>query len=237
MTSRIEYKSWDSDFFGRKIGSLLVRNLNELNSIDSQLQFAQHQGYDLLYVITNSEIIISDSILEEFNGNLVDIKNIYEKQIVGSQSSTSVESYKQEAVHDDLHDLTQLSGKYSRFKIDHRFSETDFKRLYSEWITKSVHRILADEVFVYRHQGRIIGFVTVSVKNEIGEVGLIAVDPKSQGQKIGSKLIQRVESFVHDRGGILLKIPTQKKNMAACSFYLKNGFDLSSSHNIYHFSL
>ena len=169
----------------------------------------------------------------------MDTKIIFKKSITQKKRivDSHIQSYLANDISKEINELAYLSGTYSRFKIDENFTSKNFIDLYDEWVRKSITREIADEVFVYIEQSKILGFVTVSVKNNIGSIGLIAVNPKHQGKKIGSHLLNQVELFLTSKNITELQVPTQKANQLACDFYIKNGFEQFSNQNIYHFNL
>ena len=137
----------------------------------------------------------------------------------------------------ELIELAIESGKYSRFRIDNGFSEGIYEKLYTQWITNSTLRLNADEVFVYQTGNKIKGMITLTEKQQIGNIGLIAVAPDSQGLGIGKKLVNRIIHYYHSKGIENLDVVTQNANKNACDFYKKIGFKILNIKNVYHFWL
>jgi N-acetylglutamate synthase-like GNAT family acetyltransferase len=52
-----------------------------------------------------------------------------------------------------------------------------------------------------RSDGRIVGCVHVEPRADVGYIGLLSVDPASQGSKTGSRLMQGAEAHVRDTLG------------------------------------
>ena len=50
----------------------------------------------------------------------------------------------------------------------------------------------------------------------------IYVDPRYQGQRIGTKLME--SAFAYFPGATVMRLECEKQNTAACGFYLKQGF-------------
>ena len=178
--------------------------------------------------------------LENF-GVLVDTKVTYVFNLDSSFSYVSdkhIQSYTDTFVSRQLLSLAFESGTYSRFRTDTHFTHREFEKLYTQWIEQSVKRVRAFEVFVYReNHANIQGFVTLEEKNEIGNIGLIAVHENSRGNAIGTKLVYSAIAEFFKRGIHMIAVITQKQNINACHFYEKLGFAIMSTQNVYHFWL
>ena len=229
--------NWDSDFFNRKIGKIIFSSNGRIEELIKSLEKAKLMNYDLIYVFSDPDFVIEDEILQRFNGNLIDTKLKYHRRIPSEISSFNlkVSIFDSKIPTADLINLALTSGDYSRFQKDKRFTESDFIRLYTTWLIKSITKEIADEVFVYIENDKILGFITLSIKNSRGEVGLFAVFKDAQGKGIGTKLLVKVYKYLLDHKIDQLYIPTQKENIPACRFYAKKGFHIISEQSIYHF--
>jgi dTDP-4-amino-4,6-dideoxy-D-galactose acyltransferase len=226
--------TWDSDFFNKKIGRIEFKN-DYLNLVEN-LKNAFKQEYDLVYVFGHKNTDIPNRILSKFNGKLVDKKIIYTAQIEDLQTKNTVEINEfQEKNGNLLYELAYLSGKYSRFRLDENLEIENFKRLYREWIDKSVSRQIAKKVFVYEENKQIKGMITLGIKEKVANIGLIAVDETLQGKGIGMSLIDACMRYCKAKNINTLDVPTQLDNAQACKFYEKCGFTEKSVQNIYHF--
>lgn len=233
----IEYLKWDSDFFEMKIGKVIANKHIKEIYLKQLLNIAKTENYSLLYVFTPEKEIFSEKILSETNGNLVDRKTIYSLNIEKktTKNHPEISDYSTGKLNDDLLELSYLSGHYSRFKLDKKLPNSSFKRLYKEWIEKSLNDNLADKVFVALDNEEIIGFVTLRIKESGGEIGLIAVSEKVQGKKYGTKLMDQCIQYLKEKSINTLLVPTQLENKQACKFYENYGFTIYSITNIYHF--
>ncbi len=233
---KLEHLSWDSDFFGIKVGKI------SFNRSESELQLlledAKKKNYQLVYVFTHQETELSSEILNRWNGKLVDRKIVYKKEVSADiKEDKFVFPYSDTEINDDLLNLAYLSGQFSRFRLDKNLPERSFERMYKEWIIKSVSGELADKVFVVKEADRILGFVTLQIIENNGNIGLIAVDKDTQGKGLGTKLICSCENYLNQNAIETLTVLTQLDNLLACRFYEKYGFNAESITNIYHFWL
>lgn len=240
----ISYLEWDSAFFQKKIGKIDCSGIIDFSEdrLEELLIKARADDWNLLYVFCNKDRYIDNTLLQKFDGKLVDRKVIFEGEIIRNKMSVSVptdiQEYKSEVVSDDLLKLAYISGECSRFKLDNNFDNNSFYDLYKIWIEKSVKHQNADIVYVSQSEtGEVSGMVTVKLKPDCGEIGLIAVDRSTQNYGIGSKLIDRVKHYLLDNGKTMLEVATQVDNVKACNFYRKCDLVEKNTTNIYHFWL
>lgn len=214
---------WDSEFFNLKVGEW---NLDEG---DSQITNA----FELVYVKSSSK---KEPVIEGFKNSFGETKVVFAKQLqkqeILSQNIRSI------STNDDLNSLYNLayeSGKFSRFKLDEKFGDDNFKKLYRAWIDNSLNRRFADEVIVFAENNTITGFVTYKINNNFATAGLIAVNPQKQGFGIGKKLLNFVEQQLINKDIFELRIPTQLENEGACFFYKKQGYTILETSHIMHY--
>lgn len=234
---KLEYLSWDSDFFSKKIGRIncQIKNESELRSL---LAKAKEEGYQLIYVFGNADLYFDQIFMDKNHAKLVDRKVLYTKSILSTNENTNtVQEYKDFDTTDELESLAYLSGAFSRFRLDNKFETEDFYRLYKTWITKSVSKDMADKVFVVRGNDKVVGMVTLKIQQEVGEIGLIAVSESAQSKGYGKDLINTCINAIVSKGIHQIEVPTQMENIDACCFYEKCGFNIKSITNIYHFWL
>lgn len=229
--------TWDSDFFGFKIGSVSTNNLSE-EQLTEILNSARNQDFKLIYFFASPQDENSNKTLADRGAVLVDQKIIYEMDITNFSGQSDAREIESVTMVDDMDSLMSLglqSGEYSRFKTDPNFTDEQFKRFYSTWLTKSLHREIANEFLVHLDGSNINGFITGVVKGTIGVIGLIAVDEQSRGKSIGKKLIHHMCSFFRKNNISMVDVATQLQNVNACKFYTKIGFKEKSITNIYHY--
>ncbi|NJK98058.1 MAG: GNAT family N-acetyltransferase [Bacteroidales bacterium] len=206
---QISLLKWDTDFFGFKTG--------KLNLIDEELGnllcICKKKEFRLVYLFSDPENKSLHEKCRQNGGILVDEKVTFEKKPVQSDPiAKDIEFYKLSLPEVKLYDLALQSGVYSRFNLDHNFTRDIFPKMYKEWIEKSVNGIMADKVLVYKVDNSIAGFVSLSLKKDFAQIGLIAVDSKFRNKSIGKKLIQASEKICLDKNVNNLVVVTQKAN-------------------------
>jgi dTDP-4-amino-4,6-dideoxy-D-galactose acyltransferase len=182
---------WDSDFFGFDVGKNIVLNPND---IDLTLT----QPFFLTYLFSSEQ-------LNELKDKLVDIKCEYVKEIVNDidKPISNIEVYSNSVnTFDEIKELVFLSGKYSRFKIDKNFKVSDFEKLYTIWINKSIYNSTIDKckILIIKKKEKIAGFVTLDFEDDNNaRIGLIATNNQFQVKAYASDLIKACERVCFNR--------------------------------------
>jgi dTDP-4-amino-4,6-dideoxy-D-galactose acyltransferase len=222
MKNDIKYLEWDSLFFDKKIGQITIeRELDILQEDKSK--------YDLIYVFSKNG---------ELNLNLVDKKVIYliDDLISYKDEINNIELFQDsQNNHADLLNLALQSGKHSRFKSDSNFKDEDYKKLYTEWIKKSISKDLATDIIIKKSKNKIIGFATLARKtDELADIGLVAVDLAYRGKGLAKEIIMNTLKLAARQGYKKIQVVTQLDNKPANILYEKVGFKKDNLTYIYH---
>ena len=226
---------WDTSFFGFPITLFVCERLTEENIQNIEHELMLHKKA-LCYVVSKEKVK---------NGLHYDLhpmpaKISYYKVLCKSDAKylyhPNISSlFEQNAINEQLLELAFLSGQHSRFMVDKNFSDQDFKRLYKEWLERSLTREIADEFYVYKNDKKLLGFVTLKFKKTFAEIGLIAVSQLAQGKGVGSLLINFAVSAAARKNYKRIHVSTQDNNHQACAFYEKNGFIFDEINYYSHF--
>ncbi len=236
MTNQLEQATWDSDFFGYKIGRIHADNMQAAD-LQVQIEQAKNNGYSLIYLFVDPDDNLSNTAARENGARLVDRKitfRICVNDAMAAGKDMHIKDYEPGYPSDKLIDLSLQSGLYSRYKIDAHFKNREFERLYLAWIENSLTRKIADHTFVYVEDEKELGVVTVRIKPDLAQIGIIAVDESARGKSIGSKLMNQVIAVVREKEVAMLDVATQTDNINACNFYKKLGFHANHRENVYH---
>jgi len=234
-SEKVEYLTWDTDFFKKKIGQIFVK---KSNSLILALKEAKCENYQLVYVFCDENLVVENEILMQFNGKIVDRKVLFEKNIEKEKEQTNIVSeHIGRELTAELEEIAYISGEFSRFKLDENFQKEDFYRMYKIWMENSVKRKIANNVFVAKENEAIKGMATLKIMNKMGHIGLIAVVPDKQGKGYGKALIAACENELLKKNILKIEVATQLNNKRAFSFYEKCGFKIKEITNIYHFWL
>jgi len=262
---QVETVPFDSNIFGYNVGRLEIEE-NDLHETcnETSLQKALHTAYvnevKLVYIygpVLPSSPTASASIAHDARvkipGLLVDDKVKYAMNIKSLNMSElikysfsnefvriKVESKSPVNTNEKLRQLSIASGEWSRFRIDNSIPKHVFESIFEAWINNSVNRSIADEVFVAHHieTGEDVGFITVSKKQDVINIGLLAVSDGYRRQGIANSLLSRAALWAIEQSNYsesaTLTVVTQGANISACSCYEKFGFKLSTTQKIYH---
>lgn len=221
----IKKLDWDSDFFNIKVGEIINPDTNSIVLKDD---------FDLIYVVSDEDLQFK---VEGFEDTFSETKVIFCKTLENKiQKSDVIFKFDEVDINrEQLYILAYESGKNSRFLLDKKFDESNFKKLYQAWIDNSINKKFADDILVYFEEDQIKGFVTYKVKSDSASVGLIAVDTNYQGKGIGAKLLKYLENILIQKEIEKIIIPTQLSNIQACNFYNKQGYSIKNKTYIKHY--
>lgn len=242
MNSEYNILSWDTEFFGIKVASITPNRLSptRLGLIVDSLR---RQDVSLVYWPADPADDESQDAAKKFEGFLADRKTTYSIdlndsiQVLAPAFKNDIEEYTGTIACPELINLAIDSGIYSRFRLDQHFPPGTYEELYKIWISRSVDKSVADAVFVARYKERIVAMVTVYCKDQIGVIGLIAVDEAMRGKNMGRDLIATAHNWYLASGCTKGLVTTQGMNQAACKLYERCGYTVEQTHNYYHFWL
>lgn len=234
---KIEGLSWDSDFFGYKVGRLDLQNIQ---SFEENLKENNFDAFKLTYIFVTPDSELLKNQLSNIGAKFLDRKTEYKLDLSDIEihklqnKNLSFKFLNLDDLNNDLYNLSYEAGKNSRFKLDENFKNNEFKNLYDTWLKKSLNKEIAFEsIGVYLNE-KLVGFITLGNKYDGANIGLIAVDENFQNQGIGHELLNFTFKYLKDKRTNFLYVTTQGLSKQATGFYEKNGFKLLSQVDIYH---
>lgn len=232
LISAIDFQPWDSEFFGFRVGKIC-------DSVSPQcpaeiLAALDHHAIRLLYWATPD---IPDEALSNHRviSQLTFKKNSLTSCSIDAPAGYSVEPIVKDFACDELFQLAVIAGWQSRFRIDPRVGEDNFRRMYRIWIDRSCSGEIADAVMVARKRSTIAGVVTLSVRNSVCTVGLIAVSPLHHRRGLGRALMKSAENFAVSLACREVRVVTQSGNKNAIRLYTSEGYIQTRNMTWYHF--
>ena len=233
-----EILEWDSTFFGFSTARITSARLDQAE-LEKTLEDLQAAGVRLAYWAAREEapfdVKIMGGLLTDKKATFsIDLKKLKPNLFI---STNLVQSFTSDMQEEDLLNLAVQAGAYSRFARDPQFPHELFINLYKEWMHKCLAKELADDVLIIQTGGKTTGMVTVSDKNGIGDLSLIAVDKSQRGRHFGEKLVRAAQLWYLKHDLEKSQVVTQMDNTAACSLYQKCGYAISRTDFIYHFWL
>jgi len=222
----VDVLTWDSNFFGRKIG-VLSGPQSSPEAIARELAAARLDGFAYLVSRPAVEDATAIRCLERAGFYLTDVGVTWSSDAEGYlKRSPAAAAVVRHATADDVPKLSAEAMtlfRRSRFYSDPFFSTDEADRLHAAWLANSVSGQAADAVFINPEAG----FVTCKLtKDGGGEVALIGVWEGSRGRGAGRDLMTAAVAWFIGRGVTTVKVKTQVKNLRAMNFYHRLGFDL-----------
>ena len=222
--------TWDSHFFGKKIGELAVSKAG-VNQLPQFLQQARTEGFEYLTCKTASLENFLIKGLETQGFNLVDIGITWSINVRSFLSFTSKKPlWKTKgariAEHRDIPMLKKMITSlfsHSRFYRDPFFTRKQANSLYRTWIENSVKGTAADIVYLVPATGLVACRKTGRGN---GAIVLIGVTADARGKGIGTSLLYTAMNWFHTLGIHTVKARTQINNLGAMNFYVRSGFSM-----------
>ena len=230
---RIEELSWDSAFFGVRIGRLQLRDAPAAQ-LREAVSEADRRGIDCLYWLVDASDIESSASACGSGFRLVDIRMTLETSLDSRRGPGPPQVRPMtEADVPALAALARSSHRDSRFFRDGNFPEQRCEALYEEWLSKA---FLSETgaVLVAERDGQPAGYCACEVKDGAGRIGLIAVDPGARRANLGTMLVEGALDFFRCSGIGSAKVVTQGHNIGSQRLYQKTGFLTTSVELWYH---
>jgi dTDP-4-amino-4,6-dideoxy-D-galactose acyltransferase len=236
---------WDTQCFGFPVARLTAEAADPAAVLQA-LTAARQRGFRLVYGWSSPALELPENVLRPFAGALTDRKVTFRRPLTPGDAPGSVAAptgYVAGTVPPGpaspaLVQLALCAGQHSRFRVDRRFPQSAFERLYHAWIERSARGEIAAAVLTLARAGApaaLHGMVTIAIEGKTGRIGLIAVAERARGQGLGAALLQRAHRDLADRGCTEALVTTQLDNRAACRLYEAAGYQVAGRQNVYHF--
>jgi dTDP-4-amino-4,6-dideoxy-D-galactose acyltransferase len=220
------YLSWDSDFFGRRIGTVAAKRLTpeDVPRIES---WCEANRIDCLYFLADIGDQPSIRSALELGFAIVDVRVTLENSRLHAES-LDVSDRIRLAESRDLAALKRIAGishHGSRFYADGHLPVERCNQLYETWIEKSCDGSLADCVLVADQDDEAVGYVSANMRERTsGEIGLAAVASEAQGKGVGTQLVRASLRWFASKGAQRVSVVTQGANISAQRLYQGCGF-------------
>jgi dTDP-4-amino-4,6-dideoxy-D-galactose acyltransferase len=224
-----EHLPWDSEFWGGTIcrvrGHTLSERLHE--QIDD---WARAREVCCLYFLARSDDPGTTRLAEDAGFHLVDVRLTLDRPVaeIVIPLPGRAEVVIREARPADVPQLEAIAADSyhdTRFYADRCFPPERCDEFYRTWIKRSCDGY-ADAVLVADLGGEPVGYISCHLDDAagIGQIGLVGVSPRAQGDGIGGLLVARALQWfaAHSPGRVL--VVTQGRNYAAQRLYQRNQF-------------
>ncbi len=250
--------TWETEFFGFASGRLepyIPPTEQDLNQPERAAQFAlkcKQEAALANLAHVSVQVHASDTIahrgLQQQGFCLADTIVEYRKNLM-LEALPEPEIDITVATEDDRGALARISGECfsrvdlnaNRFLNDPIFPIAKVSEMYSLWATRSLDKVLADEVLVHRKDGEAVGFITVSLPGKsndfTGSIPLNAVAPTFHGQGIYTELVKAAMLWLRSRDAQYVEIRTQLPNQGVHKAWSKLGASFSMAFHTFHLNL
>lgn len=236
----IEFLKWDSDFFGIKIGKLII---NEEVSFDPMLFKKQvnEECYELVYVFKFNKMLEFEQITETELA-LVDIQLTMSKKFEKHDYYKEPYEFKTNLTDKErfeCYKIAEATSIVSRFYNEKKIGKEKTKELYRKWIDNSLNHSFSDGIFLFKETDSVIGIhlIKVNQNNNTGYFTLTGVRPDIKGKGIGSQLWKQSFGYFAKETEInVVMSPFSIQNTESFNFHLKMGFNkIEETKFIYHY--
>lgn len=215
-SGRIAPLSWESAFFGKRIGIL------ELDIGEKIPAVADLSRFDLVQAKVHASQLEIIDMLGESGFGLVEteVSYTYAVNCPGEASSFRV------ATLEDLlavQTLARDAFRFSRYRPPW-FAKHDSSRLYATWAENAIRGTFDDQCLLIEETEGLLGFVTLrDMGYQSGRIGLLASNASFGGKSLGAKLVAIAVSWCVAREIEYLRVVTQLSNTKALRLYERTG--------------
>lgn len=233
---------WDSEFLGFPTYRLAAHDLPK-DALQALLNTIRAQGGKLVYVSANPADARTAAAAQALGLRLGDRKITYVMPATVPAEALNVPALAvAPAPTPALERLALQSGEFSRFRLDPRFAPHVYEELYRRWLRNSFGQGMASTVLtaldptpnIAQATADPLGLLTLGVKGQRADIGLLAVDEAARGRRLGQQLVLAARHLTVWWGLPELQVVTQQDNAPACAFYERCGFRPDRVEHIYH---
>lgn len=235
IIAQCEYLSWDSEFFGVRIGRVRAtpQSGDDFKAIE---RWAIANAIDCLYLVLPGDSVEQTIHAENYRFKLVEVRVNYEcgsMQHNDPPSSSVTIRAARESDIPTLQTIASYSHRQTRFYADPHFDRERCDELYREWIRRSCTG-WADHVVVAALDGRPCGYIALQVDGTTGKISLVGVDRAVHRQGVGTLMVDASLRYLASRAVTCVKWPTSARNVASQRLCSKGGFRLESVETWHH---
>jgi ribosomal protein S18 acetylase RimI-like enzyme len=191
-----------------------IKGLIYIKNPTNYRENSKYIGINTKSVLYDTNITLKCNIKKEENIELID----YNYKILSH-------------LHSSIDDL--INYAHSRFFKDLEFSNKSRTNIYLEWIRNAQKS--DDKMFItLEYQSEVLGFLLYSEHNFVFTIELISIKKIYQNMQLGSKLIKILKNEALKKNINEIFVGTQISNIQAINFYIKNGFLVVNTTDIYH---
>jgi ribosomal protein S18 acetylase RimI-like enzyme len=241
MSDVLQLLTWDTRFFGMKIGRVLPSHLDAA-SLEAIIRLADRERFQCLYFQAEPDDDETVCFAERGGFHLVDVRVVLEHPFDGRPAPVPrfpiSEDIRLMAPRPEdvstLEDIAVEIGHTSRFCVDRNFPPDACSRLYRAWFLKAMaddH----DSVITAYLSGRPVGLIACGTQaDKVGVIQLAGVQSGRRGRGVGTALVQGALDWFRAQGVQRAEVTTQARNVPAQRLYQQMGFFTCRMNLYYH---
>jgi dTDP-4-amino-4,6-dideoxy-D-galactose acyltransferase len=237
-----ELLSWDTEFFGRRIGRVQRDQLDakQASEID---EWCRRNAIEGLYFLAGAEDPATIQAAESHAFRLVDVRVTFERELTSPTEAPSPAPVSggliRAFVPEDLPALQAMARTAhtdSRFFSDPQFPRQKAEDLYETWITMECQGGAQQVLVAAPQANQPFGYISCHLDSpgEAGRIGLAAVSEGFRGKGVGNSLVQAALDWFTAQALRQVTVVTQGKNLAAQRLYQRSGFLAADMQLWYH---
>lgn len=233
MSSLVE-SPFDSDYYGVRVGKLTLASTSDL----APMLVAAKTRYDVMFLRVDEAKVEILAGLEPRRRleTLVTLERPRTSpppliQLTGELELSASDVVADPAVLATIGSITVAAIRTSHLHGDPRLPAARTRALYAEWARNDA-RGRAQQTFIARRRGVVVGYLTALRSCDIAVIDLVAVDPQCHGQGVGTALVASFVTWAFENG-LAMRVGTQATNRASV-LYERFGFAPAARHATFH---
>jgi len=224
-----EYLSWDSEFFGYRIGRLKDAAVVAGVSADEIESWVLQDAIECTYACVDAGNTAAVHELERAGFQFVNIKVVLEADVrrmvpvADTPSKATLEAFN-EGMTGQLVHLARTNHTNSRFFSDRHFDRQRAASLYEVWLMQCCNDPSV-KTFVACFGETVAGYICCKrTEGRKGSIILAGVAPQYRRHGIGTQLVAAARDWFVNSGVWIAEVVTQGSNTDALRLYTSMGF-------------
>jgi ribosomal protein S18 acetylase RimI-like enzyme len=222
---------WDSAFFGKGMARLFHPDAFASEEIFND--YCKKQGFEQVQACIEADNENSVRTLTDLGFELVDLKLTMTCRVTKKHQKITPDPDIYLSTQADIKPLLEVChgsfNQVSRYNWRDFLTQDQISAFYDTWLENGVKGKHDDFCFHYKQGEKILGFTTISLKDNAAYIGIIAVAKESRGRGIGDKLMDNVFTYAATHELTSVASVTQGKNTPTQHLYHKHGLEVSQS--------
>lgn len=201
-----------------------IKNVSKGN-LKKIAEKCKEKGFD--YIVCQIGITELDLINEMLSNGfrIYGFPVILKKNIEGEyKKSSHIRAYNPNDLK-PLKSITKGAFQNVHWYNNRNLDKRSIDSLYIKWLENSCNG-MAEIVFVYEKENRVLGYISCKRKGKIGVIDLVAVHTTAKKKGIGKELVNAAQEYFKDNGVKEMEVKTEITNSASLNLYTRRNFKI-----------